>query len=89
MRWIGWTSRPGAKRFNEAEARTPRMQRERLALASHRDACFNEAEARTPRMHGRGGRHHFVSLRFNEAEARTPRMLSIHDIDPDGVIVLQ
>ena len=78
---LGWSGVSGASterrcdRFNEAEARTPRMG----WVDGHRpqvlDARFNEAEARTPRMatacapvQSRRRR------RFNEAEARTPRM---------------
>ena len=73
--WLvpGTASARHAWRFNEAEARTPRMRvAPGLQLASSYER-FNEAEARTPRMARRMSRQRAAS-RFNEAEARTPRM---------------
>ena len=60
-------------RFNEAEARAPRMGR-RDNSSSAAPRSFNEAEARAPRMVD--ARPHPVAGRagFNEAEARAPRM---------------
>ena len=62
-------------RFNEAEARTPRMAGAVDARCASCRQRFNEAEARTPRMATQAHRR----LRphrpcFNEAEARAPRM---------------
>ena len=56
---LGWAIARGPRgdaveRFNEAEARTPRMGRDLLRTGARRRARFNEAEARTPRMDERG-----------------------------------
>ena len=60
-----------AIRFNEAEARAPRML-DGTSSATHGDTGFNEAEARAPRMLVPA--HRNASRCFNEAEARAPRM---------------
>ena len=53
-------------RFNEAEARAPRMLRSALRLRAEESISFNEAEARAPRM--------LPELDGWWAEAYTPRM---------------
>jgi len=66
--------RESTPRFNEAEARAPRMPGLNCGWrASLRR--FNEAEARAPRMPPRMSPPAARSRRFNEAEARAPRML--------------
>ena len=72
----------GACRFNEAEARAPRMRRSNAPtrLEPH---SFNEAEARAPRMRS-VPRDDLLERRFNEAEARAPRMLSATDADANA-----
>ncbi len=70
----GETRDAQTSRFNEAEARAPRMR------SCRRRGCappgrFNEAEARAPRMPVRApSRSPTISTSFNEAEARAPRM---------------
>ena len=65
---------PAFTRFNEAEARAPRMP-----SLGDRGRCsgrlgFNEAEARAPRMPAADVADHADAMSFNEAEARAPRM---------------
>ena len=62
-------------RFNEAEARVPRMQSCLPVGRVPLTRGFNEAEARVPRMRcrARAGVGTAVNS-FNEAEARVPRM---------------
>ena len=64
-------------RFNEAEARAPRIPRA-PARSSNGNESFNEAEARAPRIHGQTGIERRPPDRFNEAEARAPRIQVIH-----------
>src|SRR5579885_322827 len=60
-------------RFNEAEARAPRMPPQpQRAPPGWRGV--NEAEARAPRMHERVLAAIRINRCFNEAEARAPRM---------------
>src|SRR5579885_863264 len=69
--------RQAAGRFNEAEARAPRMSR-RVTRASTRPICFNEAEAIAPPMrHVLPSPQETPTPRFTKAQARAPRMLPL------------
>ena len=62
------------RRFNEAEAFTPRIPHHRIRVRMYTHRRFNEAEAFTPRILVDECKTLWDYDGFNEAEAFTPRI---------------